>query len=99
MDGRRTYRIATKVEMHLWMIRKGLERFEGLGRHADDHGLLGFRPDCVSQTGMNVKRQGPAIWERHGYRERRRLCGSVLKEWLVRGRRCSRRRDSRRREQ
>ena len=59
MDRRRTYWIATKVEMHLWMIRKGLERLEGLGRHADDHGLLGFRPDCISLTGMNVKRQGP----------------------------------------
>jgi len=65
-DGMRAHRIATKIEMHLWMIRKRLERFEGFGSHPDNHGLLGFRLHCISQAGMNVKRQRPAIRERHG---------------------------------
>lgn len=78
IDGMRAHRIVTEIEMHLWMIRKRLERFEGFGSHPDNHGLLGFRLHSISQARMNVKRQRPAIRERHGVLlDQRSSTGSV----------------------
>jgi hypothetical protein len=55
-----------ELKVHRELVWKFLKQFERLGRHADDHRLLGLGMDGVSWTGATLQGQDAGCREWHG---------------------------------